>query len=48
MPEKYPIRREAGQSVDDMAQQMRRSSAGNKLNRALTYGEISAELKKEI
>ena len=48
MPEKYPIRREAGQSVDSMAQQMRRNSAGNKLNRAPTYGEVSAELKKEI
>lgn len=47
MPEKYPIRREAGQSVDDMAQQMRRSSAGNKLNRLPTYGEVSAELKAE-
>ena len=47
MGEKYPIRREAGQSVDDMAQQMRRSSAGNKLNRAPTYGEVSAELKAE-
>lgn len=47
MPEKYPLRREAGQSVDDMAQQMRRRSAGNKLNRAPTYGEVSAELKAE-
>lgn len=47
MPEKYPMRREAGQSVDDMAQQMRRRSAGNKLNRAPTYGEVSAELKAE-
>ena len=47
MPEKYPIRREAGQSVEDMAQQMRKSSAGNKLNRAPTYGEVSAELKAE-
>lgn len=47
MPEKYPIRREGGQSVEDMAQQMRRRSAGNKLNRAPIYPEISAELKAE-
>lgn len=47
MPEKYPIRREGGQSVEDMAQQMRRKSAGNKLNRAPIYPEISAELKAE-
>lgn len=47
MGEKYPIRREAGQSVDDMAQQMRHSSAGNKLNRSPTYGEVAAALKAE-
>lgn len=47
MPEKYPLRREGGQTVDEMAQQMRRRSAGNRLNRAPTYGEVSAELKAE-
>lgn len=44
MGEKYPVERGV-QSVDDMARQMRKSSAGNKLNRAPTYGEVSAELK---
>lgn len=47
MGEKYPIERGAGQSIDAMAEQMRRNSAGNKLNRAPTYGEVSAELKAE-
>lgn len=47
MGEKYPIRRDSEQSADDMAEQMRRTSAGNKLNRSPTYSEVSAELKAE-
>ena len=41
MPEKYPIRRKAEQSVDDMAVQLR-SGASSKL-----YPEVSQEVKAE-
>ena len=42
-----PMRRDATQSVEEMASQLAESSGGNRLNRAPTYGEISAEMKRQ-
>ncbi len=48
MKERYPIDRDSeDKSVDGMAQQLRESSAGNRLNRAPTYGEVSQAMKAE-
>lgn len=42
---RYPMKRQAGQSVDEMAEQMMESSAKNRANRL--YPEASAEVKRE-
>ena len=43
---KSPIKRAAGQTVEEMACQMEASKAGNKMYRK-TYGEVASELKSE-
>ena len=49
MRERYPIDRDSeDKSVDAMAEQLRESSAGNRLNRAPTYGEVSQAIKAEV
>lgn len=48
MKERYPIDRDSeDKSVDGMAQQLKESSAGNRLNRSPTYGEVSQAMKAE-
>lgn len=42
---RYPMKRQAGQTVDEMAAQMVESSAGNRLNKM--YPEASAEVKRQ-
>lgn len=39
------LRREAGQSIESMAEQMKENNAGNRLYKP-TYGEVSQELKQ--
>ena len=43
---KSPIKRAAGQTVEEMACQMEASKAGNKMYKK-TYGEVASELKSE-
>ncbi len=43
-----PIRKRANQTVDEMAEQLVKSSSNNKLNRAPSYPEISAEIKAQM
>ena len=43
--DKYPLRRESGQSVIDMTEQLKRNSSGNRLNKSNAYPIISAEVK---
>lgn len=42
---RYPMKREAGQSVDEMAAQLEANSAGNRLNRI--YPEVAAGVKRQ-
>lgn len=42
---RYPMKREAGQSIDEMAEQLKASSAGNHLNRF--YPEAAADVKRQ-
>lgn len=42
---RYPMKREAGQSIDEMAEQLEVSSAGNRLNRL--YPEAAADVKRQ-
>ncbi|MBQ9040949.1 MAG: hypothetical protein IJ119_15905 [Clostridia bacterium] len=48
MAEPRPMKRRAGQSVEEMAEQLAESSAGNKLNKASSYPEISAAVKAQV
>lgn len=47
MPEPRPMKRAAGQSVEEMAAQLEANSAGNRLNRS-SYPEVSAEIKTKM
>lgn len=42
---RYPMKREAGQSIDAMAAQLEENSAGNRLNRL--YPEAAADVKRQ-
>jgi len=45
--DKYPLRRESGQSVVDMTEQLRKNSAKNRLNRSNSYPVVAQAVKSE-
>ena len=48
MPERYPLRRDGAQTVEEMAEQMRQNKEQQKVRRGRKlYNEVSSELKAE-
>ena len=45
MGDRYPLRREAEQSIEDMTQQLKANAANNRLNRSNSYPVVAAEVK---